>query len=466
MLRPPPAGTIAPTLIGRSSSARVMCVPRLGRMRGTSSSSWSSSGRIWSAHTPVALITFVARISNSPPPRVSVQRTPAARPSSVSSSSTRQRFAQDGAEALRLAEDGQHEPHVVGLAVVEEVGGGRVARRERRQQLLHLVALDDAVLLGAPVLLVHERVAAAAPGALQLARHAVVHVQADAEHPVGALPLEARHEHRQRPDEVRRELDQDRALEQGLADQAEIEVLEVAKAAVHELRRAARCARREVLALDQSDAVAAGRRVEGDAGAGDPSADHDQVVLVLGERLERVLAADHGRYVTNSAGSGRAGGGCSCRLGPRWIRPRKRSFSSSPTAAQPTAVRRTPGRAPVIREAALVSTQQHDVDRARRSAEVLLVLLGVAGLDHAGDHQRGRAVQLAGRLPVRALLQPRRAPPGRGPGTATGTSGGGSGPSGRARTARRASRAKPARRRTPCACAACGLRRQGSSRAP
>src|SRR5687768_10085305 len=63
--------------------------------------------------------------------------------------------------------------------------------------------------------------------------------------------------------------------------------------------------------------------------------------------------------------------------------------------------------APVVREAALVSSQQHDVDRARCRAEVLLVLLGVAGLDDAGDHERGRAIELARGLPVRAFLQPR-----------------------------------------------------------
>src|SRR5439155_25208737 len=55
-----------------------------------------------------------------------------------------------GAEALRLAEDGQHEPHVVGLAVVEEVAAGRLARGERREQLDDLLARDHAVALGAP----------------------------------------------------------------------------------------------------------------------------------------------------------------------------------------------------------------------------------------------------------------------------------------------------------------------------
>ena len=40
-------------------------VPRLGRMRGSSASSWSSCGRSSSAHTPVALTTLAARTSKA-----------------------------------------------------------------------------------------------------------------------------------------------------------------------------------------------------------------------------------------------------------------------------------------------------------------------------------------------------------------------------------------------------------------
>ncbi len=41
----------------------------------------------------------------------------------------------DGAEALGLAEDGQDQPRVVGLAVVEEIGGAGLARAEGGDQL-------------------------------------------------------------------------------------------------------------------------------------------------------------------------------------------------------------------------------------------------------------------------------------------------------------------------------------------
>ena len=114
----------------------------------------------------------------------------------------------------------------------------------------------------------------------------------------GRLPSKAGHEQRQRVHEVRRQLDQQRALEQRLADQPEVEVLQVAQAAVDQLRRAAGGARGEVVALHQRDAVAARGGVERHAGAGDAAADHDQVEAVALERGERVCARDHGRNVT------------------------------------------------------------------------------------------------------------------------------------------------------------------------
>ena len=134
MVRSPPAGTTqAPVPMSRSSVETVMWVPRLGRMHGISSSLRSSSGRIRSAHTPVALTTIAARTSKRSPVSVSVQATP---PPS--------RFVQDlhhlgavgehRAEPLGLAEDRQHEADVVGLAVVEEVGRAGVKRGERGNQ--------------------------------------------------------------------------------------------------------------------------------------------------------------------------------------------------------------------------------------------------------------------------------------------------------------------------------------------
>jgi hypothetical protein len=67
---------------------------------------------------------------------------------------------------------------------------------------------------------------------------------------------------------------------------------------VHELRRPRRRPGRPVLALHESDAVAARRRVQRHTGAGDSPADDDQVEALVLERGERVFARDHPRYVT------------------------------------------------------------------------------------------------------------------------------------------------------------------------
>ncbi len=96
--------------------------------------------------------------------------------------------------------------------------------------------------------------------------------------------LEGCHDKRQRMHEVRRERDHQLALEQRLAHEPKVEVLQVAQPAVNELARAARCTRGEVRALQQRDAVAARGRVERDARAGDAAADDDHVELVLGQR--------------------------------------------------------------------------------------------------------------------------------------------------------------------------------------
>ena len=81
-MRPSDAGTIAPTVTGSRSLGRMMWVPRLGRMIGTSASFCSSPGRIRSAHTPVALTTVRARTGNASPLSASRTWAPRASPSS------------------------------------------------------------------------------------------------------------------------------------------------------------------------------------------------------------------------------------------------------------------------------------------------------------------------------------------------------------------------------------------------
>ena len=133
-----------------SPSTTVTCVPREGAIRGSSASSWISSGRIWSAQTPVALITLSASTSNRSPVSASTQATPDGAPVAVEQAGDLGAVDADGAVALGLAEDRQHEADVVGLAVVEQVRLARLARRERRDHLDDLVAVDRPMAVRAP----------------------------------------------------------------------------------------------------------------------------------------------------------------------------------------------------------------------------------------------------------------------------------------------------------------------------
>ena len=213
-----------------------------------------------------------------------------------------------GAEALGLPQDGEHEPRVVGLAVVEEVGRARLARRDRRQQPLDLLAVDHAVAVGAPFL--DRRRATAAAEARQphaVGRHHVVHVQPDAQHAVGALAVEGRDQQLERAHEVRREVHEQRPLEQRLADEPEVEVLEVAEAAVHELRGAARRPRGVVVTVEESHAVAARGGVESHARPRDPAADHDDVERLGLEGGQCVVPRDHVAHTLDAARRPRIG---------------------------------------------------------------------------------------------------------------------------------------------------------------
>jgi hypothetical protein len=70
-------------------------------------------------------------------------------------------------------------------------------------------------------------------------------------------------------------------------------VLQVAQATVHQLARAAGGPRGVVGALDQGNAVTARGRIERNAGAGDPAADHHEVELVGGEGRNGISTRDH-----------------------------------------------------------------------------------------------------------------------------------------------------------------------------
>ena len=153
--------------------------------------------------------------------------------------------------------------------------------------------------LGAPLDVRLLVIGGCAPGAAGSAaaadrrRHHVVHVEPDPDEPVRPSAVERRHDERQRLDEMRGELDHQPALEQRLADEPEVEVLQVPQAAVDELRGPAARPRREVRLLDERDAVPAGRGVERHAGAGDPAPNDHDVEPFPGQRLDCPLATQH-----------------------------------------------------------------------------------------------------------------------------------------------------------------------------
>ena len=226
---------------------------------------------------------------------------------------------------------------------------------QRGQQVDDLVAADHAVARRAPVRVAVEVAVADAAAAERRApqpvdRHHVVHVQPEAEQAVGARAAEGGHDHRQRPHQVRGERGVDLALEQRLAHEPEVEVLEVAQAAVDELARARRGAGGVVGLLHQRDRVAARGGVERDAGAGDAAADHEHVERLGGEGGDGVRAREHlgkvgaevvergalGRRLVRALGAAEvheaehvlASRGCRRRRGPRACAGRRACASS------------------------------------------------------------------------------------------------------------------------------------------
>ena len=164
-----PAGTIAPPTSGRSSWLIVMCVPRLGRMRGSSASSCSSlRAQLVGPHAGRVDDVRRAHVEASPLSQSSALHAVRA-PVALEQPGHVEAIGAHRAEALGLAEHGQHEAHVVGLAVVEQVAAGRLARGERGQQLEHLLAGDHAVALRAPGLAALGRLGVGAGSAGRLA---------------------------------------------------------------------------------------------------------------------------------------------------------------------------------------------------------------------------------------------------------------------------------------------------------
>jgi hypothetical protein len=172
--------------------------------------------------------------------------------------------------------DGHDEPRVVlELAVPGQQRAAQPVLGERRREPAGLVRADPARR--------RQRVAPRARGGA----HDVAELDADAD--LRRRPAaDARRpwdEVGERPHEVRGDdAHEQRALGRGLPGHAPLALLEVAQAAVHELRAPAARAVREVAALEQRDREPAARGVERHAGAGDPAADdHEVDRLAAGE---------------------------------------------------------------------------------------------------------------------------------------------------------------------------------------
>src|SRR5262249_7738938 len=89
-----------------------------------------------------------------------------------------------------------------------------------------------------------------------------------------------------------RNLPEDFALDQRLADQAELVIFEIAQPAVHELGRPGRRPARQVIHSPQKNGAAPPRRIARDTAAIDAASDDGEVENSLQQTLPRQFAFD------------------------------------------------------------------------------------------------------------------------------------------------------------------------------
>ena len=188
------------------------------------------------------------------------------------------------------------------LAVVEDdrvpVGGTAYVRDGQAAVVRPRVRVERRGMQSLGAQLRHEtQRALRAHAAVQLgARERRVEEHARAHHPgpVGPAAIE-REEKRQPLHEVRRDdAHQVAPLLMRLANEAHVAHLQVAQAAVDELRRGTRRRAGEVASLDERYVQTVRGRGLGDPGADDPAADHEQVEPARGELLDRCYAIHSG----------------------------------------------------------------------------------------------------------------------------------------------------------------------------
>ena len=157
-----------------------------------------------------------------------------------------------------------------------------------------------------------------APGAPERGAHRVVEQESGAD--VGTLPRATRKKQQEgeRADEMRREaIEHAGPFVQGLADEAELEMFQVAQPAVDQFARAARCPGGEIARLDESDPQPAGRGVQSNAAADHAAPDDRDVEHLVRHPRQRPTAL---LWVKGSAVSDRAGAGARLRTPPRACR--------------------------------------------------------------------------------------------------------------------------------------------------
>ena len=216
--RAPPAGR-------HDRAARAAAGPRrrsqVGAAAGAdlrdSASSWSSS-RAQPVGPHAGRVDDVVRRAPRTPRRRARRAAHAGAPPALLDAAPRpRRGSRTPRRSARPRQHRQHEPRVVGLAVVEEVAGAsaraRPARAAARRPPRRRSTRWRSGLQASP------RGACAAPRSALDAHH-VVEVQADPDEAVEARAAERGHDDRQRADEMRRERDHQLALEQRLADEA------------------------------------------------------------------------------------------------------------------------------------------------------------------------------------------------------------------------------------------------------
>ncbi len=187
-----------------------------------------------------------------------------------------------GAVRCRRTRDRERQPRVVGLCVVVQVGRRKPIGRHRRHVGQRLGLAEPLVQLAD---------ADAAGEVVHPHRRPECSSDLRVDQPV---TREDRDEEREHAYEMGGRLAKTLPLGERLVDEPILLLLQVAQPAVHELGRLRRRAGRVVVALDESGAEPTSGCIEGHADAGDASADHQHVEVLVAETRECRRAIERG----------------------------------------------------------------------------------------------------------------------------------------------------------------------------